>query len=136
MEKKNTGKVIVAMVVLAVLVVVGIWVTRVLVENSVDTYAKRVTAYYRAVTTSSTNLTMVAPGFVDRSGIVVNKGYEVYLLGLREIAESNQMVVEYALVNREKKTRVLYMSEAFFVKSTDPLIQQIVLVKKGRLIDK
>lgn len=137
MEKKNnTGKILVAAGILVVLVILGIWVTRIVVENSVDTYATKVVAYYRALTTSATNLTMVVPGFADTTGIRVNKGYEIYLLGSREIVESNQMVIEYALINKEGKTKVLYLNEALFMKSMDPKIQQIGLVKKGRLIEK
>ncbi|MCX7882730.1 MAG: hypothetical protein N2314_05875 [Brevinematales bacterium] len=137
MEKKNnTTKILVASGILVLLVLVGIWVTRVVVENSVDTYATRVIAYYRALVNSSTNLTMVAPGFVDSTRVQVNKGYEIYLMGSREIAESNQMVIEYALLNKEGKTKVLYLNEALFVKSMDPKIQQIGLVKKGKLIEK
>ncbi|MFN4216838.1 MAG: hypothetical protein ACK4HQ_05515 [Brevinematales bacterium] len=137
MEKKsNTGKILVAAGIVVVLVILGIWVTRIVVENSVDTYASRIVAYYRALVTSATNLTMVAPGFEDRTGIRVNKGYEIYLFGSREIVESNQMLIEYAFINKEGKTRVLYLNEAFFMKNVDPKIQQIGLVKKGRLIEK
>ncbi|MFN3659964.1 MAG: hypothetical protein ACK4TN_01860 [Brevinematales bacterium] len=137
MEKKgNTGKILVAAGILVVLVIVGIWVTRIVVENSVDMYASKIVAYYRALVTSSTNLTMVAPGFGDTTGIRVNKGYEIYLLGSREIVESNQMLIEYAFINREGKTRVLYLNEALFMKTVDPKIQQIGLIKKGKLIEK
>lgn len=137
MEKKNNiGKILIAIGVLVLLVVLGIWVTRIVVENSADTYAAKVVSYYRAVTSAATNLSMVEAGFFDGTKIKVNKGYEIYLLGSREIPESNQIVIEYALLNKENKTKVVYLNEALFVKSMDPKILQITLLKKGRLIEK
>ncbi len=136
MEKKNNAKVFIAVGVLVVLVILGIWFSRVVVENLTDTYASKLVGYYKALSTSSTNLTMVETGFVDMAKISLTKGYEIYLLDRRDIAESNQVVLEYLLINKEQKTKIAYLNEAVFVKSVDPKISQILPLKKGKLIEK
>jgi|GEM_PF-2464428 len=136
MEKKNTNKVLIASLVILVLVVLVVWVTWVVVENSTDIYLGKLVVYYKAVASESTNRSMVAPGFVDGTGIKLEKGYEIYSLGSHEVSESNQMVVEYILINRENRTKVAYVNEALFEKSLDPKILSISKVKKGKLVEK
>ncbi|URA09394.1 hypothetical protein [Thermospira aquatica] len=136
MEKKNNVKVFVAAGVLVVLVILGIWISRVLVENLTDAYASKLVGYYKALSTSSTNLSMVESSFVDGAKIPLAKGYEIYLLDRKDIVESNQIVLEYLVINKEQKTKVAYLNEAVFFRSAEPKISQILPLKKGKLIEK